>query len=177
MTAHLIGATAAGAGAGAVLALLGSALRPVTGPPGRGQLVLLAAALLLGTALELSRRRLPSVRRQVNEEWLHRYRGWVYGVGFGVQLGVGVATIVTAAAVYGTLLAALLTGSPALGAVIGGVFGAIRGATPLAAAHVRTPRQLVAVDAALRRWDGRMRAATLAAEVGLAAFALGVAVG
>ena len=31
----------------------------------------------------------PFFRRQVNEDWLPRYRGWLYGVGFGWQVGVG----------------------------------------------------------------------------------------
>ena len=36
-------------------------------------------------------------RRQVNEDWMARYRGWAYGAGFGLQLGLGVVTIVTTA--------------------------------------------------------------------------------
>ena len=31
--------------------------------------------------------RLPSHTRQVNEAWLDEYRGWVYGGGFGWQIG------------------------------------------------------------------------------------------
>ena len=111
----------------------------------------------------------------MNEDWLHRYRGWVYGIGFGFQLGLGVATIVTAAAVYATLLAAFLSGSPLPGALIGGVFGLLRGATPLATARVRTPLQLVAVAGALRRWEPAARVGTLAAEAAIAVAAIGVA--
>ncbi|TMJ97064.1 MAG: hypothetical protein E6G67_03520 [Actinobacteria bacterium] len=177
MTAHALAASAAGAAAGGLFGLAGAALRPLTGAPGRGQLGFLGAALLALAALELGRGRLllPTVRRQVNEEWLHRYRGWVYGAGFGLQLGIGVATIVTAAAVYAALLCALLVASPALGAMIGGVFGAVRGLTPLAAARVRTPAQLVAVDAVLRRWERPARVISLAVETGIAAAALGLA--
>ena len=43
---------------------------------------------------------LPTIHRQVDEDWLDRYRGWVVGAGFGFQLGLGVVTIVTTAAVY-----------------------------------------------------------------------------
>ena len=32
--------------------------------------------------------------------WLGRYRSWVYGLGFGVQLGAGVTTVVVSSAVY-----------------------------------------------------------------------------
>ena len=60
--------------------------------------MLLAAALVVDVSP--LRRRLPTTRRQVNEDWMGRYRGWVYGGAFGAQLGSGVATIVTSAAVY-----------------------------------------------------------------------------
>ena len=69
----------------------------------------IGAVALIGVALDLgwAGLRLPTVRRQVNEDWLHRYRGGVYGFGFGFQLGLGVATIVTTAAVYLTFVFAL----------------------------------------------------------------------
>src|ERR1043166_6610264 len=43
----------------------------------------LAAVVVLGVALDLRPLglRLPSVRRQVNQDWIARYRGWVVGVG------------------------------------------------------------------------------------------------
>ena len=50
-----------------------------------------------------------SWRRQVDETWLGRYRGWVVGGGFGVQLGFGLVTIVSSASVYAALLLAVLT--------------------------------------------------------------------
>src|SRR6478735_3525117 len=59
--------------------------------------VLLVAGLLLDRGV--ASRRLPSWRRQVDENWLSGYRGWVYGVGFGTQLGFGVVTIVTSSTV------------------------------------------------------------------------------
>ena len=55
----------------------------------------------------------PFFRRQVNEDWLPRYRGWLYGVGFGWQVGVGVATYIMTAAVFLTVAIGVLTGSPA----------------------------------------------------------------
>ena len=85
--------------------------------------------------------RLPTMRRQVNEDWLREYRGWVYGVAFGGQLGVGVSTIVTTSLVYVTLLAAFLAGGAGSGAAIVGLFGAARGATLLAGARVRRPER------------------------------------
>jgi hypothetical protein len=78
----------------------------------------------------------------VNEDWLGAYRGWVYGGGFGVQLGMGVATIVTTAAVYLMTGIAVLTGSVAMGASVGAMFGAVRGGTVLATSHVHDPETL-----------------------------------
>ena len=43
---------------------------------------------------------LPPTRRQVNERWLDQFRLWVYGAGFGWQIGTGLATYVKTAAVY-----------------------------------------------------------------------------
>jgi hypothetical protein len=85
---------------------------------------------------------------------LDEYRGWVYGLGFGAQLGLGLTTVVTSAATYAAWLAALLSASPVWGAVIGGCFGALRGGTPLLAARIRTPSQLRAFHAGMARWRG-----------------------
>ena len=173
-TAYATASTAGGALAGGLAGTVGAAAMGRWRAP---TVALIAAAVvcLVSAAIDLAGRTLPGPRRQVDETWLLRYRGWVYGAGFGLQLGIGVATIVTAAAVYAALLCALLVASPALGAVIGGVFGAVRGLTPLAAARVRTPAQLVAVDAVLRRWERPARVISLAVETGIAAAALGLA--
>ena len=58
---------------------------------------------------------LPINPRQVNELWLGKFRSWVYGVGFGWQIGVGFATYIMTAAVYLTVALAALTGRPAGG--------------------------------------------------------------
>jgi hypothetical protein len=154
------GATAAGAGAGA---LLGAAGRLTLGQSeggharlaagGHARLAALAAALLVAILLDLMRA-VPGPRRQVNERWLDEFRGWVYGLGFGAQLGLGITTVVSSAATYVALLAAFLTGSALGGAVVLGCFGLVRGITPLAAARVRRPDQLIAMHARLDRWRG-----------------------
>ena len=146
VTAFALGASAAGAGAGAALGAVGNAFVPAGGREA-AVVGLLAAAL----ALDLLAPAVPGPRRQVNERWLDEYRGWVYGFGYGAQLGLGVTTIVSSAALYAALGAAFLAG-PAGGAVIVGCFGAVRGLTPLAASHVRSPGQLMAVHRGLDRW-------------------------
>jgi hypothetical protein len=76
-----------------------------------------------------------------------------------------VATVVTSAATYAALLAAVLSGSPRAGALIMGCYGLVRGLTPLATAHVRSPRQLMAVHVAL---EARRDAARRGADAALA---------
>jgi hypothetical protein len=136
----VVGSALAGTALGWLAGLLGSVT--LDGVSGDLRLTILAGAIALGLTLDLTGR-LPTVRRQVNENWLTAYRGWVYGAGFGLQLGAGAATIVTTAAVYLTFLAAVLTADPVAGAVIGGTFGLLRGAAVLAAVRVRTPQRLI----------------------------------
>ena len=105
---------------------------------------IITACALLGAAFDarLAGLRLPTITRQVDERWLQKYRGWVYGLGFGVQLGTGLATIASSAAVYLMVVAALLTRSLVAGTVIGVTFGLVRGVSILLARHVRTPEEL-----------------------------------
>ena len=167
VTAFALGATAAGAAAGALAGALGAAL--TIGAHARLAAVL--GALAVALALDVLAA-VPGPRRQVNERWLDEYRGWVYGLGYGVQLGLGLTTIVSSAATYAAFAAAFLAG-PAGGATIVGCFGAIRGLTPVAAANVRTPGQLMAVHRGLERWSGPVRHATTVALAALCAITLG----
>jgi hypothetical protein len=165
VTAYVIGSTIGGVLIGGALGASGGLLMGVTGSSASVRLGLLAVVVAAGLMLDLgvAGLRLPTVHRQVNEDWMVRYRGWVYGLGFGLQLGTGVITVVTMSAVYATLVAALLGGSLLAGALIGGVFGLVRAAALFAVAGVRSPDQLGRVDGALRRWDGRSRRAALGA--------------
>jgi hypothetical protein len=145
VAAFLVGATLAGAAAGALLGGAGSLVLGVGGGVGvraQARLVALALALAVAVAVDLLAPAVPGPRRQVNERWLDEFRGWVYGAGFGAQLGLGITTVVSSAATYVALLAAFLLGDPASGAIVLGAFGLIRGATPLAAARARRPDQL-----------------------------------
>src|SRR5271169_2927279 len=123
LTAFAFGLAALLAGllAGAVAGGAGSLL-----PGGGWRTVVVLCALVVAVGFDATplRRRLPSTRRQVNEDWLGRYRGWVYGAAFGAQLGVGVATIVTSAAIYAAAVGAFLSGGIAAGAIAGAAFGA-----------------------------------------------------
>src|SRR5947209_9804309 len=117
--AFAIGAVTAGAVAGA----LGGAVGSLT-PSGAWRDAAALALLVVAVGFDATplRRHLPSMRRQVNEDWMARYRGWVYGVAFGAQLGAGVLTVVTSAAVYAAAAGAVLCGAAGLGAVVGAAF-------------------------------------------------------
>ena len=130
------------------------------------------------TGLALAR--LPVHARQVNERWLDAYRPWVYGAGFGFQIGCGLATYITTAAVYLLVVLAALTASPVAALVVGLAFGAIRGVAVTLTRHLRTPASLLAFHqrfAALRPWADRTVLASLAASVVVLAVVLGPAAG
>ena len=167
VTAFLIGATVAAAGAGAFLGALGSAVLPA-----HRWLAVLLAAIGIAILLDGLPVAVPGPRRQVDERWLDRYRGWVYGAGYGAQLGVGVTTIVSSAATYVALLAAFLTASAPAGAIVLGCFGFVRGLTPLAAAGVHSPRQLFELHRVLARWRAPARWGAVAAQAGMLVLAL-----
>jgi hypothetical protein len=169
MAWYLAGSTAAGAGLGALLGWLGSLVLP--SPAGAPSLLVLAGLLGTGVLLDAGAGglRLPSVRRQVNEDWLRRYRGWVYGVGFGAQLGVGFATIVSVSAVYLTFSAALLASSTLAGALVGGAFGLIRAGAQFAVVRVDRVERLASVASRLRRWERPARLVAIGAEATMVA--------
>ena len=163
VTAYVAGSALGGLAVGALLGALGRPLGSGLTLTARLGMLALLVALGLAADLRVGGLRLPTVRRQVNEEWMVRYRDWVYGLGFGVQLGTGVVTIVTTSAVYAMWGAALLSGSLQAGALIGLTFGVVRAGAIFAVAGVRRPDQLGRVEVALRRWDARTRRAALGA--------------
>jgi hypothetical protein len=151
VSAFALGATLSAALLGAALGALGG-LVAEDALSSRARFVVLGVALATAVGLELLPGRMPGPRRQVNERWLDEYRGWVYGLGFGAQLGLGVTTVVSSAATYVAILAALLTADPGRGALVFGCYGAVRGLTPLLGARIRRPDQLLTMHARLERW-------------------------
>jgi hypothetical protein len=176
VAAFLLGATGAGALAGAAAGALGALLGADSLGAG-ARLLMLGAAVLAAIAIDARGRPVPGPRRQVDERWLDRYRGWVYGLGYGAQLGLGVTTIVTSAATYVALLAAFLSAGALRGALVMGCYGAVRGLTPLTAARIRSPQQLIALHGWLerRRQPVALGAVAVLAAIMLAALGGGVA--
>ena len=163
---YVAGCVLGGTALGAVAAAVGAAGALVGALRGPALLVLAAAICLAGLLVDLGVRGLrpPGPLRQVDEDWLHRYRGWVVGLGFGVQLGLGVTTIVTTAALYSALLLAALV-SPAAALLVGTVFGIARGLPLLAVRGAVDPASLRAVVGRVASWArpvGRTTTATQA---------------
>src|SRR3954454_21209563 len=165
VTAFVIASTLGGAVTGLAAGALGSLLLGDVSWDGRVGFV--AALLALGLWLALVGK-VPGPRRQVDESWLDRYRGWVYGAGFGFQLGAGVVTIVTNSAVWVALGAAMATASPAPGAAVGAATGLLRGATILSAARLRTPDELIRFHSRMAAWREPARVTGLVAQAVLA---------
>ena len=135
----VMGTLVGGASLGAVLGALGRSL-PVTLDES-WRLSALALAGIAAAIWDLKVRRFP-VRRQVNEDWLSAFRPWVYGLGYGLQLGAAVVTAVNTALIPMFMLAALLTRDPASGLLIGAAFGAMRGLTVTLNRRVRNAADL-----------------------------------
>jgi hypothetical protein len=167
-TAYVASSAAAGLVVGVVLGVAGLALTGELSWSARVATLAIGAILGLAADLHVGGLRLPTVHRQVNEEWMLRYRGPIYGAGFGFQLGLGVVTIVTTSAIYATLLAELLVGDVVAAASIGLTFGVVRALPILAVAGVREPRQLGRVQVSLARWGTPVRRAVLWGESALA---------
>ncbi len=173
VAAYIVGSTVAGAILGGVLGFVGA---PVAGP----EVALTAVALLAAAGILFDGRRLgtrvPGPRRQVDENWLVTYRGWVYGAGFGVQVGLALVTIVTASATWVAFGCALFCASAPAGAVIGATFGLSRALPILAAARVRDPSNLRRLVRRLEGMRPRVAVTTTAvqgaAAVGLVALAV-----
>jgi len=150
---YLLGSLMGGVAIGSVSGLIGSVL-----PSGNWRAIAVIGVCLVGAVLDIASRQPPSVHRQVDENWLAKYRGWVYGLGFGFQLGLGVVTIVTTASVYTTIALAMLSGSLVLGAVVGGIFGLARAMAIFLVAGARDPSTL---RLALRRLQDGLTSARL----------------
>ncbi|MCW2608062.1 MAG: hypothetical protein JWO60_2755 [Frankiales bacterium] len=163
VAAHLLGGLLGGATTGAVLGALGALLRP--------PVELAVPVLLLAAVADLRGVRVG--RRQVDEDWLGRYRGWVYGGGYGYQLGLGVVTVVTSAATLAVLALLLLVADPAAAATVGGVFGLVRGLPLLALRRADTPAALRDAAGRLERLGPPASRATVSALL-LGALVIGV---
>ena len=122
----------------------------------------IAAALGVATAaidLGLAGVELPIFKRQVNDAWLRRYRSWVYGAGFGWQIGTGVATYIMTGAAFLTIGQGVLTADPVAAIGVGLVFGTVRGSAVYIGRTGTTPAALGRIHARLEALAPASRAA------------------
>lgn len=141
-TWFVLGATLGGATLG-LLAAAGAAALGALGLGASTAVALAAVAAMVGAAMDLGiGTRMPHHRRQVDEAWLDQYRSWVYGMGFGWQIGTGLSTYIMTAAVYLTIVLAALTASPATAMGLAVLFGLTRGLAILLGAPLTDPERL-----------------------------------
>lgn len=169
VAAHLVGATLGGALVGGLVGVPGAVIAAAGVPlPVR----LVVAGVVAAGAAFVDARGWPgwlwTPHRQVNEDWLTRYRGWVYGGGFGFQLGAGVTTIITAATLYVVGALALAVGSLPWATLLGAGFGAARGATVLWGRGITNSEQLLAFHQRLQARAGLGRRLAVGADVTVA---------
>ena len=122
-------------------------------------------AIAAAAVLDMTGVRPLGPRRQVDEDWLGRYRDWVIGFGFGAQLGLGFVTIVPSFGYWALLVVAASVGLPQA-VLIGVGFGVGRSLLLLTARRIGSPSALAEM---MRRFTG---AEPLARKAAMAAYGI-----
>jgi hypothetical protein len=174
----VLGAVVGGATLGAVMAVLAAAVSTLDASS-TALLAIAGATAVVGAAVDggVLGFAPPFFKRQVNEYWLTRYRAWVYGSGFGWQIGAGVTTYIMTAAVFVTIAFGALTAGPWAAFALGVGFGLARGLAVLLTARRHTTTELFALH---RRFDALgepVRRAVIAVQLAVAVVAAGAAAG
>jgi len=156
-------------GGGASLGLCVAALSVAVGAISLTSHEVILVALVASAAAVISdtgsvRFRLPVHHRQVNERWLDRFRPWVYGVGFGWQIGTGIATYIMTAGVYLMIVLSALSGEPWLGLAFGLLFGLVRGLSVCLGRHITSTEALTEFHRRFYAWGPAVRRITVAVE-------------
>ena len=166
---YVAGATVGGATLGAFGGRDGrrrGGLRPRRPPGWIAAVVALAAATTAAIDAGVFGDVIPIWRRQVDDRWLVRYRNWVYGSGFGWQIGVGVATYIMTAAVFLVVVLAAVTADPLVAFAICVLFGFARGLTVLLPARAESPARLRALHRRFDRAGPAVRVAVIGVQAG-----------
>lgn len=177
-TWFVVGAALGGAtlGLGAAALAAGAAALDLSNGTLLGTAAVFAAVAALVDAGAFGRRP-PFFKRQVDDAWLSTYRAWVYGAGFGWQIGVGLATYIMTAGVVLTAVLAALTASPLAAFAVCVAFGTSRGVVVLLGARLRSPAALGALHARLDALEAPVRWAVVTVQAGVAALTAGLAWG
>jgi MFS family permease len=168
------GAVVGGAMLGGVMAALAVAVRWFALPGVAAVSVVMAVAVITSLSDSgVSSHRLPFHGRQVNERWLDQYRSWVYGAGFGWQIGCGLATYIVTAGVYLVIVLGALSGDPWVALGLGTLFGLVRGLAVFASRKVHDPASLRSLHLRLARLDPMSAAVTVATQLAATMVAAG----
>jgi len=160
-TAFVVGSTVGGASTGVLVGGLGqlaarvaqwlvettSAVDQIFSP----RLIMVTGVAAYLFAHSFGPNKLPGAGRQVNEDWLTSYRWWVYGGGFGFQLGCGLAIFITSGLVWLWVVSLFLMESWMWAGVVGATFGFCRGLLILTTRSIRSPSDLVGFHQRLQR--------------------------
>lgn len=156
-----VGGATLGLGAAALAAGVGALAPSDAAVLGTAAVIAALASLVDAGAFG---RRPPFFKRQVDDAWLSTYRAWVYGAGFGWQIGVGLATYIMTAGVVLTVALAVLSGSPLAAFAVCVAFGLSRGLVVLLGARLRSPAALGALHARLDALEAPVRWAVVAVQ-------------
>ena len=169
--AFIFGAVAGGVTLGSLAGATGWLVHQATGWAPSSALVaaIVVVAVVVVGDLAGWPQALPWPNRQVNEDWLATYRGWVYGSGFGFQLGAGLFTYVATLGVFAVIAISFLSASVAGGALIGAAFGLFRGIPVLTTSRIHNVQALREYHLSMARKAGVARSAALVAQVGVLA--------
>jgi len=137
------GSLVGGASLGVVMALLAATVGAL-GVSGTqlASVAVVAGAVTIAADARIGGLRLPVHHRQVNERWLDQFRPWVYGAGFGWQIGAGLATYIKTYAVYLMIVLAALSGNPEVALLVGIAFGLVRGLAVFLGRHITSTTAL-----------------------------------
>ncbi|MDQ1477298.1 MAG: hypothetical protein QOE62_2527 [Actinomycetota bacterium] len=168
----IVGSVIGGLTLGGLIAL-GAAAAAAAGLSESAALTLIAVAAIGAAAVDAHVFGFgpPFLRRQVNENWLSNYRSWVYGGGFGWQIGAGITTYVMTAAVPLLIVVGVLSERPWAGVAMGAVFGLVRGLAVLSGARLRTTTALYAFHRRFAAWADPVRHAVIAVQLAVATVA------
>jgi hypothetical protein len=174
-TWFVVGGVAGGATLGGVLALVAVGIGALHLTAGTiGTIAALAAVVAALSDSRITGRQIPIHRRQVNEVWLDRFRPWVYGAGFGWQIGSGVVTYIMTAAVYLIAVLAVMTGNPWTALGVGVLFGTVRGLAVLLGRRITSPARLASFHRRFAELEPMSRRVIVVMELAVAAVVAGV---
>jgi hypothetical protein len=173
-TWFVVGGVAGGATLGGVLALIAIGVGAIhLSAATIGVVACIAALVAAASDSRITGAQLPFHRRQVNEVWLDRFRPWVYGAGFGWQIGSGVVTYIMTSALYLIAVLAVLTGNPWTALGVGVLFGTVRGLAVLLGRGITTPARLSSFHRRFAELEPMSRRVVVVMEVAVAAIAAG----